>query len=65
MLTGEALECYDCSSRDDLQCRDPFGAFQEDYFGTSECGPKATHCVKYKTVVFLQDSGFITGKERG
>ncbi|KAK3101983.1 hypothetical protein FSP39_007824 [Pinctada imbricata] len=58
------LECYDCASRDDQRCLDPFDDVRKEAMGTSECSEKNTHCVKYKTVVFLQDSGFILGKER-
>ncbi|OWF56580.1 uncharacterized protein LOC110445831 [Mizuhopecten yessoensis] len=57
------LECYDCAAKDDPICLDPFD-LQANDGGTSECGDKDTHCMKFKTVSFLSDSGFITGKDR-
>ncbi|XP_033752649.1 uncharacterized protein LOC117336277 [Pecten maximus] len=57
------LECYDCAAKDDPICLDPFDLAANEG-GTSECGEKDTHCIKFKTVSFLSDSGFITGKDR-
>lgn len=62
-LKGMCLECFDCAAKDDPICLDPFSEVA-NADGTSECGPKDTHCIKFKTVSFLADSGFITGKDR-
>ncbi|XP_060064527.1 uncharacterized protein LOC132544892 isoform X2 [Ylistrum balloti] len=58
-----SLECYDCAAKDDPICLDPFDLVKNEG-GTSECGEKDTHCMKFKTVSFLADSGFITGRDR-
>lgn len=61
---GLCLNCYECQSKDDTVCLDPFTDERKDIVGDAECDPKATHCVKYKTVMHLLDSGFITGRAR-
>lgn len=63
-----SLQCYECASKDESAenpyCKDPFGkAYADENYG-SECGEKITHCIKYKTVSYLLDSGFISGNAR-
>lgn len=65
LFLGLCLNCYECQSKDDTVCLDPFSDERKDIVGDAECDPKATHCVKYKTVMHLLDSGFITGRARG
>lgn len=65
VFPGLCLNCYECQSKDDTVCLDPFTDERKDIVGDAECDPKATHCVKYKTVMHLLDSGFITGRARG
>lgn len=65
LFPGLCLNCYECQSKDDTVCLDPFTDERKDIVGDAECDPKATHCVKYKTVMHLLDSGFITGRARG
>lgn len=64
LFLGLCLNCYECQSKDDTVCLDPFSDERKDIVGDAECDPKATHCVKYKTVMHLLDSGFITGRAR-
>lgn len=64
-FAGFGLNCYECQSKDDTVCLDPFTEDRKDIVGDAECDEKATHCVKYKTVMHLLDSGFITGRARG
>lgn len=65
LFPGLCLNCYECQSKDDTVCLDPFTDERKDIVGDAECDPKATHCVKYKTIMHLLDSGFITGRARG
>ncbi|XP_061178148.1 uncharacterized protein LOC133186822 [Saccostrea echinata] len=61
---GSSLNCYECQSKDDTVCLDPFTDSRKEVVGEAECSEKATHCVKYKTIMHLLDSGFITGRAR-
>ncbi|XP_048729140.1 uncharacterized protein LOC125646685 [Ostrea edulis] len=61
---GLGLNCFECQSKDDTVCLDPFTSNRQDVVGEAECDSKATHCVKYKTIMHLLDSGFITGRAR-
>lgn len=65
LCIGLGLNCFECQSKDDTVCLDPFTSNRQDVVGEAECDSKATHCVKYKTIMHLLDSGFITGRARG
>ena len=60
------LQCYECQAKDDTRCNDPFTPADMDGIGgLSECSDGYTHCIKFKTVQQLGDSGYIDGKWRG
>ncbi|KAK7099599.1 uncharacterized protein [Littorina saxatilis] len=59
----ECLDCHECAAISADDCLDPYSgpAMADDYMSTCDDG---SHCVKYKTVIKLRDSGYIMGWER-
>lgn len=59
------LQCYECQAKDDQRCNDPFTpADMNNIGGMSECSDDYTHCIKFKTLQYLSDSGYVTGTWR-
>ena len=60
------LQCYSCQAKDDTRCNDPLTPDNMNQIGgMGDCGDGYTHCIKFKTLQYLADSGYITGKSRG
>ncbi|XP_041365890.1 uncharacterized protein LOC121380921 [Gigantopelta aegis] len=57
-----ALVCHQCAEIGGDDCGDPYDPIGND--NTDDCGDKDTHCVKYKTIIKIRDSGYINGRER-
>ncbi|CAG5123383.1 unnamed protein product [Candidula unifasciata] len=58
LTLASGLQCYQCQTLAYKTCRDPYAG--ED-LGDCDDG---TLCTKFKTVVKIRDSGYITGWER-
>ena len=59
------LQCYSCQAKDDTRCNDPLTPDNMNQIGgMGDCGDGYTHCIKFKTLQYLADSGYITGKSR-
>ncbi|KAK7476912.1 hypothetical protein BaRGS_00031851, partial [Batillaria attramentaria] len=60
---GYCLQCHECTTIETPEgCLDPYdGEEMADNMGDCDDG---SHCLKYKTVVKLRDSGYIMGWER-
>ncbi|ESO97825.1 hypothetical protein LOTGIDRAFT_228378 [Lottia gigantea] len=56
---GTCLQCQQCTTLESPTCLDPYGEDNLD-----DCEDKHTHCVKYKTVIQLRDTGYIDGESR-
>ncbi|KAK3584316.1 hypothetical protein CHS0354_017127 [Potamilus streckersoni] len=67
MRTGVSIDCYQCASKDgdsrNRVCLDPYDPIENEG-DMGSCGYLDTHCVKYKTISKLYDSGFITGEPK-
>ncbi|KAL3842579.1 hypothetical protein ACJMK2_020573 [Sinanodonta woodiana] len=65
--TGLSIDCYQCASKDgdsiNRACLDPYDPVENEG-DMGGCGFMDTHCVKYKTMSKLYDSGFITGEPK-
>ncbi|KAL8602023.1 hypothetical protein ACOMHN_008514 [Nucella lapillus] len=59
---GHCLECHECVTIESDSCLDPYNG-EENADNQGECDP-GSHCLKYKTVIKIRDSGYIMGWER-
>ena len=62
------IDCHQCASKDDGSippfCTDPYDG-DEMADNIDGCDDKDTHCLKSKSVSYLNDAGFILGAPRG
>ncbi|KAK6190976.1 hypothetical protein SNE40_002731 [Patella caerulea] len=58
---GSCIQCHQCTTLEADGCLDYYSA-EENEDNVDDCEDKHTHCVKYKTSVFLRDSGYINGR---
>ncbi|XP_076471017.1 uncharacterized protein LOC143300953 [Babylonia areolata] len=59
---GRCLECHECVTIESDACLDPYDV-NDNADNMGECDP-GSHCLKYKTVQKIRDSGYIMGWER-
>lgn len=53
-----SLQCHQCSTLETRNCLDPYSTDS-----SGDCDDDQ-YCVKYKTMVWIRDSGYINGKEK-
>lgn len=59
---GHCLQCHACATLETPTCLDFYNG-EENAGNMGDCDP-GSHCLKYKTVAKIRDSGYIMGWER-